>query len=83
MLSALIGIVVAGIVGLVVLTVALALIGTLFGLVFGIVGLAVALAVKVVPLLLVGYVIVKLVQRGERCGSRSRLSAADRAWLDS
>lgn len=79
MLTALIGLVVAGIAAVVVLT----LLFTVFSVVFGLLGLVVALAFKVLPLVLVGYVIVKLVQRGERSGlCRSRLSASDRAWLD-
>lgn len=83
MLSALIGIVVAGIVAVVVLSVVLALVGVVFGLAFGLVGLVLTLAFKVMPILLVGWLVVKVIQRGEDRGRRSRLSAADRAWLDS
>lgn len=81
MLSALIGIIVAGVVALVAITVLLALVGVVFGLAFGLVGLVLALAFKVLPILLVGWLVVKLIQRTER--PRSRLSASDRAWLDS
>lgn len=77
MLSALIGIIVVGIVACVALTALLALIG----LAFGLVGLVLTLAFKVLPIVLVGWVVVKLIQRGER--PRSRISASDRAWLDS
>ena len=82
MLSALIGLVVAGFVGLIVLTVVLAVFGALFGIAFGMLGLVMALAFKVLPLLLVGWLVVKLVQRGERSSARSRLSSSDRRWLD-
>lgn len=80
MISALVGIVVAGIAALVAVTVLLAVVSVVFGLAFGILGLMIALAVKVLPLLLVGWVVVKLIQRGER--PRGRLSSSDRAWLD-
>jgi hypothetical protein len=80
MLSALIGIIVAGIIAVVALTVLLALVGVVFGLAFGLLGLVMTLAFKVLPIVLVGWLVVKLVQRGER--PRSRISASDRAWLD-
>jgi hypothetical protein len=84
MLTALIGIVVAGIAAVVVLTVLLAIVGVVFGLAFGLLGLVFALAFKVLPLMLIGWVVVKLIQRTEGSGvRRSRLSASDRAWLDS
>ena len=82
MLSALVGLAVAAVVGFVVLTVLLAVLGLVFGLALGLVGLMVALVVKVVPLLLIGWVVVKLIQRGER-GSRPRIATSDRRWLDS
>ncbi|HEX2076191.1 MAG TPA: hypothetical protein VHG08_00730 [Longimicrobium sp.] len=85
MLSALVGLMVAGIVGLVVLTVLLALVGVFFGLAFGLVGMVLALAFKILPLVLVGWLVVKLIQRVERPGlpSGSRIPASDRQWLDS
>jgi hypothetical protein len=83
MLSALVGIIVVGIAAIVVLTVLLAIFGVVFGLAFGLLGLVIALAFKVLPLVLVGWVVVKLIQRGERSAHRSRISASDRAWLDS
>jgi hypothetical protein len=82
MLSALVGLVVIAIVGFVVLTVLLAIFGMVFGLAFGLLGLAIALAVKILPIVLVGWLVVKLIQRGER-GSRSAIPASDRKWLDS
>ena len=85
MLSALVGLMVAGIVGLVVLTVLLALVGAFFGLAFGLVGMVLALTFKILPLVLVGWLVVKLIQRAERpaLGSASRIPASDRRWLDS
>jgi hypothetical protein len=83
MLSALIGLVVAGFAAVIVLTVLLAIFGVVFGLAFGIVGLVLALTFKVLPIVLVGWVVVKLIQRGERRSARSTLSSADRRWLDS
>jgi hypothetical protein len=84
MLSALIGIVVVGIVAMVVLTVLLALFGVVFGLAFGLMGLVLTLAFKVLPIVLVGWLVVKVIQRGEGSrGGAARLSAADRRWLDS
>lgn len=82
MLSALVGLVVAAVVGFVVLTVLLAVLGVVFGLAFGVLGLMVALAVKVLPLVLIGWVVVKLIQRSER-GSRPAIASSDRRWLDS
>jgi hypothetical protein len=81
MLSALVGLFVAGIAAFVVLAVLLAIVGVVFGLAFGLLGLVMTLAFKVLPVLLVGWLVVKLIQRGER--PRSRLSASDRRWLDS
>ena len=78
MLTALVGLLVAGVVGIVVLVMVMAVLG----LVLGAVGMMVALAFKLIPLLLIGWVVVKLVQKGEG-GSRPRIASSDRAWLDS
>lgn len=83
MLSALIGLIVVGIVAFVVLTVLLAIFGAVFGLAFGFLGLLLTLAFKILPVVLVGWLVVKLIQRGERSSARSRLSDSDRKWLDS
>ena len=64
-----------GLVTLIVAGVVLALVGTLFSLTMG---LATFLLFKVAPILLIGWVVVKLVER-KRGGS---LSAADRRWLE-
>jgi hypothetical protein len=77
MLGALLTLFVFGIVGLVVLSVLMALIGVVFSVTFGIVGF---LLFKVAPLLLVGWVVLKLVDRSR---ARRRISVSDQRWLDS
>ncbi|MFL5540040.1 MAG: hypothetical protein ACJ8J0_13700 [Longimicrobiaceae bacterium] len=73
MIGAIVGLIGALVVGVVLL----ALLGVVLGLVVGLL----ALAVKVLPIVLIGWVVVKLVQRAER--PRGMLSAADQRWLDS
>jgi predicted membrane channel-forming protein YqfA (hemolysin III family) len=75
MIGALVGVIVAAVVAVVVFALVTALFGVVFGLAIGLM----ALALKVLPFLLVGWLVVKLVQRVERPRG---LSAADRAWLD-
>ncbi|HSH45871.1 MAG TPA: hypothetical protein VK966_08445 [Longimicrobiales bacterium] len=75
MISSLLTFLVVGIIALVVLSVVLAILGTVFGLVAGLAGF---LLFKVAPVLLVGYVVVRLLSP-----RRARLSAADREWLES
>ncbi len=65
-----------GLVTLVVAGVALAVLGTVLSLGLG---LAAFLLFKVAPILLVGWIVLKVMER-RRGGS---LSAADRRWLDS
>ncbi len=77
MLGALLTLFVVGLLGLILFSVVLAVIGVMFSIAFGIVGF---LLFKVAPLLLIGWLILKLIERGS---SRPRLSAADRNWLDS
>jgi membrane protein implicated in regulation of membrane protease activity len=84
MLSALVSLIVVGIVGLVVLTVLLAVFTAIFGLAVGVISLTVMLAMKILPVVLVGWLVVKLIQRaGRPSAPRSRLSHHDRRWLDS
>jgi hypothetical protein len=84
MLKALVSLIVVGVVGMVVLTVLLAVIGALFGLAFGLIAMTLTLAFKVLPVVLVGWLVVKLLQRADRPGPpRSRLTSDDRRWLDS
>lgn len=65
-----------GLVTLLVAGVVLGVVGVVFSLTFG---LATFLLFKVAPILLVGWVVVKLLDR--KRGGES-LSAADRRWLD-
>ncbi len=64
-----------GLVTLIVAGVALSVVGVVFSLTFG---LASFLLVKVAPILLVGWLVVKVFEK-TRGGS---LSAADRRWLE-
>lgn len=75
-MGALIQLFVVGILALVAALVALTLVGTVLSSLFGVVGL---LLFKVVPILLVGWLVVKLLERRR---SRRGLSAADREWLE-
>lgn len=78
MISALVGLLVAGVVGIVLLVMLMAVLG----LVLGAVGMMLALAFKLVPLLLIGWVVVKLIQKSERGSYRAAIPASDRQWLD-
>jgi hypothetical protein len=64
-----------GLITLVVAGVVLSIVGLVFSLTLGLAGF---LLFKVAPLLLIGWVVVKLVEK-RRGGS---LSAADRRWLE-
>lgn len=78
MLSGLLMLFALGIAGLVVAAVVMALIGIVFSITFGIVGF---LLFKVAPILLIGWIVMKLIQR--RRSPHGRISAADQRWLDS
>ncbi len=75
MLTSLLTLFVVGLVALVLVGVVLSVIGAIFGLAFGLAGF---LLFKVAPVLLVGYVVVRLL-----APKRKRLSEADRRWLGS
>ena len=75
-MSAILGVIGALVVAVVVIGLVLGLLGLVFGVVAGLLGLT----IKLLPLLLVGWVVVKLIQRAER---KKALGAADRHWLDS
>lgn len=66
-----------GLVTLVVLGIVLSIVGTVFSLAFG---LAAFLLFKVAPVVLVGWVVLKLLNRRKTAGE---LSSADREWLES
>lgn len=76
MLGTLITLLIAGLLGLVAISVVLAIVGALLSVTFGIVGF---LLFKVAPILLVGWVVLKLVDRSR---GRRAISAADQRWLD-
>lgn len=75
MISSLLTFLVVGLIALVVISIVLSLIGAVFGLFFGLAGF---LLFKVAPVVLLGYVLVRFL-----APRRSRLSAADRQWLES
>jgi hypothetical protein len=77
MLGTLITLLIAGLVGLVAISVILAILGAVLSMTFGVVGF---LLFKVAPILLVGWVVLKLVDRSR---GRRQISAADQRWLDS
>lgn len=76
MLGSLLTFFAVGLITLVVAGLVLGLIGTVFSLTFG---LATFLLFKVAPILLVGWVVVKLIDRSKGGGS---LSESDRRWLE-
>lgn len=76
MMSALLTLLFLGLAGVIAFGVIFAILGTVLSLTFGLVGF---LLFKVAPLLLVGWVVLKLVQRTT---SRRSISAADQRWLD-
>lgn len=65
-----------GLVTLIVAGIVLSIIGTVFSLTFG---LAAFLLFKVAPIMLVGWVVLKIFQKVRRSDS---LSEADRKWLE-
>ncbi len=79
MLTALLTLFVICVVGLVAVSILFALVAAVFGLAFG----ALGLLFKLAPVLLVGYVVVKLVQRSGGGSHRRLASSSDQAWLDS
>lgn len=76
MLSALLTLLVLGIAGIVAIGVVMTLLGVVFSIAMGVAGV---LLFKVAPLLLVGWLVLKVVERGRR---PKALSDADRKWLD-
>jgi membrane protein implicated in regulation of membrane protease activity len=78
MLTALLTLLAIAVAGMVLFALVFGAIALVFGVVFA----ALALAFKVVPLLLLGWLVVKLVRRAERPKAQ-QLTPADRAWLDS
>lgn len=77
MLGTLLTLLVLGILGIAAIGVVFALVGTVVSLTMGLVGF---LLFKVAPVLLVGWVVLKLVHRSR---ARPQISARDQKWLDS
>lgn len=75
MIGALVSFFLIGLVALVVLGIVLAVVGTVFSLAAALAGF---ILFKVAPIVLVGYIVVRLFR-----SRRPRLSAADRKWLES
>lgn len=75
MLSTLLTLFIVGLIAIVGIAIVLSLVGAVLGLAFGLVGF---LLFKVAPVILVGYVLVRLLRP-----RRARLSRADREWLES
>ena len=73
MIATLLTLLVVGVLGLIAVSVIFAILG----MVMGLMGLVLF---KIVPLLLIGWVVVKLVKRVTR---RREISPADQRWLDS
>lgn len=71
MLSTLLSLFIVGLIALIVVGITLSLLGALVGLAF-------TLLFKVAPILLVGYIVLRLL-----APKRKRLSAEDREWLES
>jgi archaellum biogenesis protein FlaJ (TadC family) len=71
MISTLLTLLVLGVVGMIVLSVVL----SIFGMAVGLAGF---LLFKVAPILLVGYIVMRVISP-----KRKRISAEDRRWLDS
>jgi hypothetical protein len=74
MLTSLLTFFIVGLVALVALSIVLSIVGAVFGLALGLVGV---LLFKVLPILLVGYVVLRLL-----APKRRRLSRADQEWLE-
>jgi hypothetical protein len=75
MLTSLLTLFVVGLAAVVVISIVLAILGAVFGLAMGLVGI---LLFKVLPILLVGYLVLRLLSP-----KRREISAADREWLES
>jgi hypothetical protein len=76
MLGSLLTFFAVGLVTLLVAGIVLGVVGVVFSLTFG---LATFLLFKVAPILFVGWLVVKMIERSKRGGS---LSESDRRWLE-
>jgi hypothetical protein len=76
MLTALLTLVVMAVAGVIAIGLVMGILGIFLSVTFGLVGF---LLFKVAPLLLIGWVVIKIINRGR---DRGRISAADQRWLD-
>ena len=76
MLGTLLTFLAVGLITLIVVGIVLSILGTVFSLAFGI---SWFLLVKVAPIVLLGWIVLKLLDRRR---GRGKLSAADREWLE-
>jgi hypothetical protein len=76
MLTALLTLVVMAVAGVIAIGLVMGILGIFLSVAFGLVGF---LLFKVAPLLLIGWVVLKIVNRAR---DRGRISAADQRWLD-
>ena len=77
MIGALLTFFAVGLITLIVAGVVLSIVGAVFSITFG---LAAFLLFKVAPILLVGWIVVKVIQKAG--GHRGTISEADRKWLE-
>lgn len=77
MLGSLLTLFAVGLVSLVALGIVLSIVGVVFSVTFGI---ATFLLFKVAPIILVGWVVLKIFEKTR--GGSDRLTPADRRWLD-
>jgi uncharacterized membrane protein YccC len=77
MLGKFLTLLIAGFLGLIAISIVLSILGAVLSITFGIVGF---LLFKVAPLLLVGWLVLKVVDCSRK---RREISAADQRWLDS
>lgn len=77
MIGALLTFFAVGLITLLVAGVVLSVVGAVFSITFG---LATFLLFKVAPILLVGWIVVKVIQKAG--GNSGKLSEADRKWLE-
>lgn len=76
MIGTLLTLFIAGLIGIVAIGIILTILGAVLSITFGLAGF---LLFKIAPILLVGWVVLKLVDRGR---TRHQISAADQRWLD-
>lgn len=77
MFTSILTLLVAGIAGIIAIGLVVAIVGSLLSMTFGLIGI---LLFKVAPVLLVGWLVLKVINKAR---GRRQISAADQRWLDS